>query len=62
MIAFLARFSPGLRAVLTLLHEVDDLLVAVEDVLHDQDSDPKIQAALNRMRDVRRQFYLIRGG
>ena len=61
MIEFLARFSPRLRAMLTLLREVEHLLVAVEDVLHDRGSDPRVQAVLNRMRDVRHQFDRLRG-
>ena len=62
MIDFLARFSPRLRSVLALLREVENLLVAVEDVLHDRGSDPRVQAVLNQMRDVRRKFDSIRGG
>jgi len=62
MIDFLARFSPRLRAMLTLLREVENLLVAVEDVLHDRGSDPRVQAVLNQMRDVRRKLAVIRGG
>ena len=62
MIEFLARFSPRLRAVLALLREVENLLVAVEDVLHDRGSDPRVQAVLNQMRDVRRKLAAIRGG
>jgi len=62
MIDFLARFSPRLRAMLTLLREVENLLVAVEDVLRDRNgSDPRVQAVLNQMRDVRRKFDSIRG-
>jgi len=62
MIDFLARFSRRLRAMLTLLREVENLLVAVEDVLHDRGSDPRVQAVLNQMRDVRRKLAVIRGG
>ena len=62
MIEFIARFSPRLRAMLTLLREVENLLVAVEDVLHDRGSDPRVQAVLNQMRDVRRKLAVIRGG
>ena len=62
MIEFIARFSPRLRAMLTLLREVENLLVAVEDVLRDRNgSDPRVQAVLNQMRDVRRKFDSIRG-
>jgi len=62
MIDFLARFSPRLRAMLTLLREVEHLLVAANDVLHDKGSDPKVQAVLNEIHDVRRKFDAIRGG
>ena len=63
MIDFLARFSRRLRAMLTLLREVENLLVAVEDVLRDRNgSDPRVQAVLNQMRDVRRKLAVIRGG
>jgi len=62
MIDFLARFSPRLRTMLELLREVENLLVAVEDVLRDRNgSDPRVQAVLNQMRDVRRKFDSIRG-
>jgi hypothetical protein len=62
MIDFLARFSPRLRAMLTLLREVEHLLVAANDVLHDKGSDPKVQVVLNEIHDVRRKFDAIRGG
>jgi len=63
MIEFLARFSPRLRATLALLREVENLLVAVEDVLRDRNgSDPRVQAVLNQMRDVRCKFDMLRGG
>ena len=62
MLALLAKFSPRLRAMLMLLREVENLLIAVEDVLRDRGSDPKVQAVLNRMRDVRRKFDMLRGG
>ena len=63
MIEFIARFSPRLRAMLTLLREVEHLLVAVEDVLHaGNGSNPKVQVVLNRIRDIRRLFDAIRGG
>jgi hypothetical protein len=62
MIDFLARFSPRLRAMLTLLREVEHLLVAANDVLHDKGSDPKVQVVLNEIMDVRRKFDAIRGG
>jgi hypothetical protein len=62
MIDLLARFSPRLRAMLELLREVEHLLVAVNDVLHDRGSDPKVQVVLNEIMDVRRKFDAIRGG
>jgi len=62
MIEFIARFSPRLRAMLELLREVEHLLVAVNDVLHDRGSDPKVQVVLNEIMDVRRKFDAIRGG
>jgi hypothetical protein len=62
MFDFLARFSPRLRAVLALLREVEDLLVVVEDVIHDRGSDPRVQSVLNQMRDVRGKFAALRGG
>ena len=62
MIDLLARFSPRLRAMLALLRDVEDLLVVVEDVIHDRGSDPKVQSALNQMRDVRGKFAALRGG
>ena len=61
MIEFIARFSPRLRAMLELLREVENLLVTVEDVIHDKGQDPKVQRALNQMRDVRRKLDAIRG-
>ena len=62
MIDLLARFSPRLRAMLELLREVENLLVAALDVLHDRGSDPKVQVVLNEIMDVRRKFDAIRGG
>jgi|TARA_R100001530_G_scaffold89578_1_gene62379 hypothetical protein len=62
MIDLLARFSPRLRAMLALLREVEDLLVTVEDVIHDKGRDPKVQRALNQIKDIRRKFNMLRGG
>jgi len=62
MIDLLARFSPRLRAMLALLREVEDLLVTVEDVIHDQGRNPKAQKALNQIKDIRRKFNMLRGG
>jgi hypothetical protein len=61
MIDLIARFSPRLRAVLALLRDVEDLLVVVEDVIHDRGHDPRVQSVLNQMRDVRHQFDRLRG-
>ena len=62
MIEFIARFSPRLRAMLELLREVENLLVAALDVLHDKGSDPKVQVVLNEIMDIRRKFDMLRGG
>jgi hypothetical protein len=62
MFDFIAYFSHRLRAALSALQEVEDVFVAVEDLLHDQGADPKVQRVLNEMRDVRRKFTVIRGG
>ena len=61
MFDFIAYFSHRLRAALSALQEVEDVFVAVEDLLHDQGADPKVQRVLNEMRDVRRKFTVIRG-
>ena len=61
MIRLLAKFSPRLQAVLALPREVADLLVAVEDLLHDKGHDPKVQRALNQIRDLRGKLDGIRG-
>jgi len=62
MIDLLARFSPRLRTVLELPKEIEDLLVTVEDVIHDKGRDPKVQRALNQIKDIRRKFNMLRGG
>lgn len=61
MLAFIARFSPRIQAALALPKEVADLLVSVEDVIHDKGSDPKVQRVLNDMRVLRRKLDAIRG-
>ena len=61
MFDFIAYFSHRLRAALSALKEAEDVFVAVEDLLHDQGADPKVQRVLNEMRDVRRKFAVIRG-
>ena len=48
--------------MLELLREVENLLVAVNDVLHDKGSDPKVQVVLNEIMDIRRKFDMLRGG
>ena len=61
MIEFIARFSPRLTALLSLPREVEDVFVAVEDLLHDKGSDPAVQRILNEIRDMRRKFTVILG-
>ena len=61
MIEFIARFSPRLTALLSLPREVQDVFVAVEDLLHDKGSDPAVQRILNEIRDMRRKFTVILG-
>jgi hypothetical protein len=61
MLDLLARFSPRFRAVLELHREVLDMLVTVEDVIHDKGSDPTVQKALNQIRDIRRKCDTING-
>ena len=60
MIEFIARFSPRLTALLSLPKEVQDIFVAVEDLIRDRAGDPKVQAVLNEMRDVQRKLDGIR--
>ena len=61
MFDFIAYFSTRLKAALSALKEVEDVFVAVEDLLHDKGSDPKVQRVLNEIRDVRRKLDGIRG-
>jgi hypothetical protein len=61
MINFIAKFSPRLQAVLALPKELQDVFVAIEDLIHDRAGDPKVQAVLNEMRDVQRKLAMIRG-
>ena len=61
MIEFIAKFSPRLTAILSLPKEVQDVFVAVEDLIHDRAGDPKVQAVLNEIRDVRKKLAMIRG-
>jgi|TARA_Y100000034_G_scaffold123437_1_gene170181 hypothetical protein len=62
MIEFIAKFSPRLTAILSLPKEVQDVFVAVEDLIHDRGAgDPKVQAVLNEIRDVRKKLAMIRG-
>ena len=60
MFDFIAHFSTRLKAALSALQEVEDVFVAVEDLLHDKGSDPKVQRVLNEIRDVRRKLDGIR--
>jgi len=61
MFDFIAYFSTRLKAALSALQEVEDVFVAVEDLLHDKGSDPAVQRVINKMRDIRRKFAVIRG-
>ena len=61
MLNLIAKFSPRLTALLSLPREVQDVFVAVEDLIHDRAGDPKVQAVLNEMRDVQRKLAVIRG-
>jgi hypothetical protein len=61
MLEFIARFSPRLQAILALPKELQDVFVAVEDLIHDRAGDPKVQAVLNEIRDVQRKLAVIRG-
>jgi hypothetical protein len=61
MIEFIARFSPRLTALLSLPREVEDVFVAIEDLIHDKGSDPAVQRILNEIRDMRRKFTVILG-
>ena len=61
MFDLIARFSSRLQAALSALKDVDDVFVAVEDLLHDRAADPKVQRTLNQMRDIRKKLAAIRG-
>ena len=61
MFDFIAYFSTRLRAALSALQEADAVFVAVEDLLHDQGADPKVQRTLNQMRDIQKKLAVIRG-
>mgnify|MGYP004451744903 CR=1 FL=1 len=61
MIEFLARFSPRLRAALQLPAEINGVFRAVEALLRDQSAEPRVQALLNEIADVRRHIRTIRG-
>jgi len=60
MFDFIAYFSTRLQAALSALKEAEDVLVAVEDLLHDKGSDPTVQAVLNDIRDLKRKLHGIR--
>jgi hypothetical protein len=60
MFDFIAYFSTRLKTALSALQEAQDIFVAVEDLLHDKGSDPKVQRVLNEIRDVRRKLDGIR--
>ena len=61
MIEFIAKFSPRLTAILSLPKELQDVFVAVEDLIHDQSADPTVQAVLNEIHDVQKKLATIRG-
>lgn len=61
MIDFIAKFSPRLNAILSLPKELQDVFVAVEDLIHDRAGDPKVQAVLNEIHDVQKKLTIIRG-
>ena len=61
MIEFIAKFSPRLQAIMALPKEVQDVFVAVEDLIHDRAGDPKVQAVLNEIHDVQKKLAIIRG-
>jgi len=61
LIEFIAKFSPRLQAILALPKELQDVFVAVEDLIHDRAGDPKVQAVLNEIHDVQKKLAIIRG-
>ena len=61
MIAFIAKFSPRLQAIMALPKELQDVFVAVEDLINDRAGDPKVQAVLNDIHDVQKKLAIIRG-
>ena len=61
MFDFIAYFSTRLQAALSALKEAEDVFVAVEDLLHDQGADPKVQRLLNDIRALRQKLDGIRG-
>lgn len=61
MIEFIAKFSARFREAMALLADVQRVLVAVEDLLHDQTGrNPKAQAVLNDIHDLQAKIVLIR--
>ena len=61
MIDFIAKFSARFREAMALLADVQRVLVAVEDLLHDQTGrNPKAQAVLNDIHDLQAKIVLIR--
>ena len=61
MIEFIAKFSPRLQAIMALPKELQDVFVAVEDLINDRAGDPKVQAVLNEIHDVQKKLAIIRG-
>ena len=60
MFDFISYFSTRLQAALSALTEAEDVLVAVEDLLHDKGSDPAVQVVLNDIRDLKRKLHALR--
>jgi hypothetical protein len=61
MIEFIAKFSPRLQAIMALPKELQDVFVAIEDLIHDRAGDPKVQSVLNEIRDLQKKIAIIRG-
>ena len=62
MIELIAKFSPRLNAILNLPKELQDVFVAIEDLIHDQAGrQPRAQAVLNEIHDVQKKLTMIRG-
>jgi hypothetical protein len=60
ILALLAKWSPRLEAALKLPNEVEDVFVAVEDIIHDLPG-TKVQRLKNEIGDVRRTIHRVLG-